>query len=232
MYMCLRVLGAFPLGKPWRLNDLPEFRVVLPELWKTEVAWSTWGIKMVKPECWSAREWSASEVCRGEGGRKQTNKKTSKQNKKILRIHLPAILKSDFHSVSFLTTYNQLILVLFKAGVWPSLLVPSCICFSYWWVPVCSVAFMLVLVMAKKSCSFTSGKCVGRVPLCGDTENVILFTEGLKEHLFEGNGGIPDFSPGFGLCLIKKQEQHFRHLYFAYIFFFLPFSLPIAFWQG
>lgn len=70
---------------------------------------------------------------------------------------------------------------------------------------------------------------MGRVPLCGDTENVILFTEGLKEHLFEVNGGIRDFSPGFGLCLVKEQEQHFRHLYFAYIFFFLPFSLPIAF---
>lgn len=41
---------------------------------------------------------------------------------------------------------------------------------------------------------------MGTVPLCGDTENVILGTEGLKEQLFEVNGDVPDFSPGFGFC--------------------------------
>lgn len=67
---------------------------------------------------------------------------------------------------------------------------------------------------------------MGRVPLRGDTENVILFTEGLEECLLEVNGGIPDFSPGFGLDLVKEQEQHFRHLYFPNIILFPSLLSP------
>ena len=54
---------------------------------------------------------------------------------------------------------------------------------------------------------------MGRVPLCGGTENVLLFTKGLKECLLEVSGGTPGFSPGSGSCLVKEQKQLFRHLY-------------------
>lgn len=162
-------------------------------------------------------------------GWEETNQ-TNEPTKRILGIDLPAIFKWDFLSIWFLTFCNWLMLCAVKAGVWTFLLVPRWV-FELLGVSenlVCSVAFTLTrryLGSGEKTCSFTSGKCVRRVPLCGDTANVILFTDGLREHLFEGNGGIPDFSPGFAMCLVKEKDQDFWDLCFAYIFFFLPSSL-------
>lgn len=127
------------------------------------------GTKYLRPQNGEARKLK----CNSSVQRRRWEKTNQPTKKKSLRIDLPAILKSDFPIVWFLTTCNQLILVLSKqmfdhisAGsklhVFQLLVVSE--------NPVCSMAFMLVgiLLMGEKTCRITSGKCVGRLPLCGD----------------------------------------------------------------
>lgn len=178
------------------------------------------GTKYLRPQNGEARKLK----CNSSVQRRRWEKTNQPTKKKSLRIDLPAILKSDFPIVWFLTTCNQLILVLSKQ-MFDHISAGSKLCVFQLLVvsenPVCSVAFMLIgiLLMGKKPAELPLGNAWGDCH-CVVTKNIILFTEGLKEHVFDVNGGILDFSPGFGLWLVKGAGAMLLALIFClYILF-------------